>query len=124
MIEWNARRLAVLDRDIDAIIRTHARERKVAAWLEDTAEAFEEIGEIDLAIGWAKQATDFDRRQRTDEGQRAALPDRCVGWQRCASWPAGRPRQPELTSSSPSSVRRTAVGGHASNRSSIALAYP
>ena len=61
MIEWNARRLAVLDRDIDAIIHTHARDRKVAAWLEDTARAFEEIGEIDLAIGWAKQATDFHR---------------------------------------------------------------
>jgi hypothetical protein len=61
MIEWNARRLAVLDRDTDAIIRTHARDRKVAAWFEDTAEAFEEIGEIDLAIVWAKQATDFDR---------------------------------------------------------------
>ena len=28
---------------------------------QDTAEAFEEIGEIDLAIDWAKQATDFDR---------------------------------------------------------------
>ena len=61
MIEWNARRLAVLDRDIDAIIRSHARDRKVAAWLEDTAEAFEEIGEIDLALDWAKQATEFDR---------------------------------------------------------------
>jgi hypothetical protein len=61
VIEWNARRLAVLDRDIDAIIRTHARDRKVAAWLENTARAFEEIGEIDRAIGWAKQATDFDR---------------------------------------------------------------
>ena len=59
-LEWNARRLAVLDRDIDAIIRTHARDRKVAAWLQDTAEAFEEIGEIDLAIDWAKQAADFD----------------------------------------------------------------
>jgi hypothetical protein len=58
---WNARRLAVLDHDIDAIIRTHARDQKVAAWLEDTAEAFEEIGQIDLAIAWAKQATDFDR---------------------------------------------------------------
>lgn len=32
-IDWNARRLAVLDRDIDAIIRTHARDQKVAAWL-------------------------------------------------------------------------------------------
>jgi hypothetical protein len=32
-----------------------------------------------------------------------------VGWRRCASWPPGRPRQPELTSSSPSSARRTAV---------------
>ena len=60
-LDWNAQRLAVLDHDIDAIIRTHARDRKVAAWLEDTAEAFEEIGEIDRAIDWAKQATDFDR---------------------------------------------------------------
>lgn len=60
-LDWNAQRLAVLDHDIDAIIRTHAKDRKVAAWLEDTAEAFEEIGEIDLAIDWSKQATDFDR---------------------------------------------------------------
>jgi hypothetical protein len=60
MIEWNARRLAVLDRDTDAIIRSHARDRKVAASFEDTAEAFEEMGEIDLALVWAKQATDFD----------------------------------------------------------------
>lgn len=60
-LDWNAQRLAVLDHDIDAIIRTHAKDRKVAAWLEDTAEAFEEIGEIDLAIDWAKQATDFGR---------------------------------------------------------------
>lgn len=59
-LEWNAQRLAVLDHDIEAIIRTHARDRKLAAWLEDTAEAFEEIGEFDLAIDWAKQATDFD----------------------------------------------------------------
>ncbi|MGH8968708.1 MAG: DUF6880 family protein [Actinomycetes bacterium] len=60
-LDCNAQRLAVLDHDIDAIIRTHAKERKVAAWLEDTAEAFKEIGEMDLAIDWAQQATDFDR---------------------------------------------------------------
>jgi hypothetical protein len=60
-LDWNAQRLAVLDRDIEAIIRTHARDRRVAAWLHDTAEAFEEIGEIDLAIDWAKQAADLDR---------------------------------------------------------------
>jgi len=58
VLEWNDRRLAVHDRDIDAIIRTHARDRKVAAWLQDTAKAFEEIGEIDLAIDWARQAAD------------------------------------------------------------------
>lgn len=58
VLEWNDRRLAVLDREIDAIIRTHARDRKVAAWLQDTAKAFEEIGEIDLAIDWARQAAD------------------------------------------------------------------
>lgn len=59
-LEWNARRLAVLDRDIEAIIATHARDRRVAAWLQDTAQAFDEIGQTDLAIDWAKQATDFN----------------------------------------------------------------
>lgn len=61
VLGWNERRLAVLDRDVDAIIRTHARERRVAAWFEDVAEALEEIDEVDLAIDWAKQAVDFDR---------------------------------------------------------------
>lgn len=60
VLDWNERRLAVLDRDIDAIIRTHARDRRVAAWLQGTAEAFEEIGEIDLAIDWGRQAAEFD----------------------------------------------------------------
>jgi hypothetical protein len=58
VLEWNDRRLAVLDHDIDAIIRTHAKDRKVAAWFEDTAEAFEEIGEMTLAIDWARQGMD------------------------------------------------------------------
>lgn len=58
VLEWNDRRLAVHDHDIDAIIRTHARDRQVAAWLHDTAKALEEIGEIDLAIDWANQAAD------------------------------------------------------------------
>ena len=60
VLSWNEQRLAVLDHDVDAIIRTHARDRRVAAWLQDTAEAFEEIGEIDLAIDWARQAAEFD----------------------------------------------------------------
>ena len=50
----------MFDHDIEAIITTHARDRRVAAWLEDTAQAFEEIGEADLAIEWAKRATDFN----------------------------------------------------------------
>jgi hypothetical protein len=57
-LDWNAQRLAVLDRDVEAIIRTHARDRKVAAWLQDAAEALAEIGEFDLAIDWARQALD------------------------------------------------------------------
>src|SRR5690349_5655362 len=61
LLDYNAQRLAVVDRDVDAIIATHVRDRKVAAWLHDTAQALAEIGEIDLAIDWAKQATDFDR---------------------------------------------------------------
>ena len=58
VLDWNAQRLAVLDRDVEAIIRTHSRDRKVAAWLQDTAEALAEIGEFDLAIDWARQALD------------------------------------------------------------------
>ncbi len=60
-LDWNAQRLAVLDRDVEAVIRTHARDRKVARWVHDTALALEEIGEVDLAIDWAHQATEFDR---------------------------------------------------------------
>ena len=70
VLDWNDRRLAVLDHDIDAIIRTHARDRRVAAWLQDTAEAFEEIDEIDLAIDWARQAAQFDGGH---QAKRAAL---------------------------------------------------
>jgi hypothetical protein len=57
-LEWNAQRLSVLDRDVEAIIRTHARDQKVASWLQDTAEALAEIGEFGLAINWARQALD------------------------------------------------------------------
>lgn len=57
-LDWNAQRLAVLDRDVEAIIRTHARDRRVARWFLDTAEALVEIGEIDLAIDCARQALD------------------------------------------------------------------
>ena len=32
----------------------------MAAWLDDTAQAFEEIGEADLAIDWAEQAAQFN----------------------------------------------------------------
>jgi hypothetical protein len=60
VLEWNDRRLAVLDHDIEAIIRTHAKDRKVAAWFQDTAEAFEEIDEMALAIDWARQGMDAD----------------------------------------------------------------
>lgn len=54
VLEWNDRRFAVLDRDVEAIIRAHARDRKVAAWYVDTAKALVEIGEFDLAMDWAR----------------------------------------------------------------------
>ena len=66
-LDHNARRLAVLDRDVDAVIATHARDRRVAAWLHDTAQALAEIDQIDLAIDWAQQAADFP-----DRGHQAA----------------------------------------------------
>ena len=60
VLEHNDQRLAVLDRDIDGIIRTHARDQRVAAWLHDAARAFDEIGEIGRAIDWAYKATNHD----------------------------------------------------------------
>lgn len=48
----------VHDRNVEAIIRTHARDRRVAAWHHDTAKALEEIGDIDLAIDWARKAVE------------------------------------------------------------------
>ena len=78
------------DRDVDAIIETHARDRKVARWFLDTAEAFTEIGEVDLAIEWARRALDVGpwhqsqaaggadstRPRRAGQDRSAALPDR------------------------------------------------
>lgn len=65
VLEWNDRRLAVLDRDVEAIIRTHLRDRKVAAWFQHTAEALEEIGRSDLAIEWARKAMDVGPRHQS-----------------------------------------------------------
>ncbi|HVV77174.1 MAG TPA: hypothetical protein VHC43_14180 [Mycobacteriales bacterium] len=55
-LDYNAQRLAIHDRDIEEIIRTHVRDGQVPAWLQDTAEALAEIGETDLAIDWARRA--------------------------------------------------------------------
>jgi hypothetical protein len=65
VLEWNDKRLAVLDHNVEEIIRTHAHDRKVAAWFQDTAEALEEIGEIDLAIDWARQALNIGPRHQS-----------------------------------------------------------
>jgi tetratricopeptide (TPR) repeat protein len=59
-IDWNAKRLAVYDQDVGAIVRTHSRDRGSAATLHGTAVALMEIGEVDAAIEWAKEATYFD----------------------------------------------------------------
>lgn len=60
LLRWFDQRFAVLDRDIEAIIRTHLRDGRVAAWVEDVAKAFEEIERDDLAIEWAERAALFD----------------------------------------------------------------
>ena len=66
-LEHNAQRLAVLDRDVDAIIATHLRSGRVAAWFEETARALEEIDEVDLAIDWAGRATHHDLGHQAQE---------------------------------------------------------
>ena len=71
LLRWFEQRLAVLDRDFNAIVATHLREGKVAAHYEDVAAAFEEIGEVDQAIFWAHRALLFDHghQARTAAGR-------------------------------------------------------
>lgn len=66
LADWFEQRFAVLDRDIEAIIRTHLRNGKVAAWYEDVAEALEEIEEIDHAMEWAERATMFGHGHQSE----------------------------------------------------------
>jgi hypothetical protein len=70
LVRWFDKRFAVLDRDFEAIIHTHLRDGRVAAWYEDVAAAFEEIGEIDLAIDWSKQATLFGHGHQSQQAAR------------------------------------------------------
>jgi hypothetical protein len=60
VLSWNEQRLAVLDRDADAVIATHARDRRVARWFHDTAVALTEIDRLDLATDWARQGTEVE----------------------------------------------------------------
>jgi tetratricopeptide (TPR) repeat protein len=70
VIEWNEKRLAVLDRDIDRIIETHLGDATVAAWFEDVAKALDEIAQYDLAIEWAKKAADFGPGHQSEHAAR------------------------------------------------------
>jgi hypothetical protein len=60
VLSWNEQRLAVLDRDADAVIRSHARDRRVARWFYDTAVALVEIDRVDLATDWARQGAEIE----------------------------------------------------------------
>ncbi|HCX85237.1 MAG TPA: hypothetical protein DHV14_08905 [Micrococcales bacterium] len=68
LLSWFDQRLAVLDRDVDAIVRTHLRDGKVAAWFTATAKALAEIERYDLAIDWACQAMEFDLGHQARQG--------------------------------------------------------
>ena len=73
LVEWFDQRFSVLDRNFDAIIRTHLRDGSVAAWHENVAKAFEEIGEVDLAIEWAQHATMFSLGHQSQSAARRWL---------------------------------------------------
>ncbi|MBD3782826.1 MAG: hypothetical protein IE926_07690 [Micrococcales bacterium] len=57
-LTWNAQRLAVHDRDAEAVIRTHLRDGGVPAWYHETAEALEEIGDHTRALEYVQQAVE------------------------------------------------------------------
>ena len=58
--KYMEKRFAVLDQDVDAIIRTHLAEGSYAVYFEETAKALEEIGKHEAAWEYAKRGTESD----------------------------------------------------------------
>ncbi len=58
--KYMEKRFAVLDQDVEAIIRTHLAEGSYAVYFEEAAKALEEIGENDAAWEYAKRGTESD----------------------------------------------------------------
>ena len=56
--KYMEKRFAVLDQDVDAIIRTHLAEGSYAVYFEETAKALEEIGKHEAAWEYAKRGTE------------------------------------------------------------------
>lgn len=90
--------------DIDAIIRTHAKDRRVAAWLEDTAEAFEEARSASSSTGRSRRPTSTagtsrSRRRTTgaDSWRRIGQPRRSTRGSRCSASGPRRLRRPGCT---------------------------
>ncbi|MEJ4126563.1 hypothetical protein, partial [Corynebacterium marquesiae] len=58
--KYMEKRFAVLDQDVDAIIRTHLAEGSYAVYFEETAKALEEVGKHEAAWEYAKRGTESD----------------------------------------------------------------
>lgn len=56
-LNYNAQRLAVIDRNVAKIVELYAGDQTRSYRLHNTAKALVEIGEIDQAIEWAERAT-------------------------------------------------------------------
>ena len=58
--KYMEKRFAVLDQNVEAIVRTHLAEGGYAVFFEELAKALEEIGEYDAAWEYAKRGTEFE----------------------------------------------------------------
>jgi hypothetical protein len=67
LLDYNARRLAVVDSDVEAIIATHAGDCTRSYRLQETAEALAEIGKVDLAIDWAHRGAFLEKGQQAEK---------------------------------------------------------
>lgn len=56
--KYMEKRFAVLDQNVEAIVRTHLAEDGYAVFFEELARALEEIGEYDAAWEYAKRGTE------------------------------------------------------------------
>ena len=67
LLDYNAKRLAVLDRDVDGVIAAYGGDQTRSYRLHDASKALVEIGEVHRAIEFAERAAFLERHHQAEQ---------------------------------------------------------